>query len=77
MWFKNLKLYQLTSKLELTEEQLQTQLESMSFSPCGSQDIATMGWTSPFRNSDMLFQKTQSCKQKNPRLIAQTGIYSY
>ena len=58
MWFKNLKLYQLTNSLELTEEQLQTQLESMSFGPCGSQDIATMGWTSPFRNSDMLFQKT-------------------
>jgi recombination associated protein RdgC len=58
MWFKNLKLYQLTSKLELTEEQLQTQLDSMSFRPCGSQDITTMGWTSPFKNSDMLFQKT-------------------
>jgi recombination associated protein RdgC len=60
MWFKNLKLYQLTNSIELTEEQLQTQLESMSFRPCGSQDLATMGWTSPFRNSDLLFHKTDN-----------------
>jgi recombination associated protein RdgC len=60
MWFKNLKLYQLTSNIELSDDELQTQLDSMSFRPCGSQDLATMGWTSPFRNSDMLFHKTDN-----------------
>ena len=57
MWFKNLKLFQLTSPLSFDDDALQEQLAAMSFRPCGSQDLVTMGWTSPFPKSEILFHK--------------------
>lgn len=58
MWFKNLKIFQFNKAFSFDEENLQMQLESMSFRPCGSQEITTMGFTSPFPQSDLLFHKT-------------------
>lgn len=54
MWFKNLKLYHLTQTLELTEEDIQDKLAEFPFRPCGSQELATMGWTSPVGQGEML-----------------------
>ena len=47
MWFKNLQVYRFTRPFELSLEELETQLESMTFSPCGSQEQAKFGWISP------------------------------
>ncbi|GGD65181.1 recombination-associated protein RdgC [Lacimicrobium alkaliphilum] len=49
MWFKNLKVYTLTQSLKLSAEELEDQLAQSSFRPCGNQDTASMGWTSPFK----------------------------
>lgn len=57
MWFKNLKIYRFTSDFKFDEEQLQTQLESMSFRNCSSQDIESMGWISPIPKSENLFHQ--------------------
>lgn len=54
MWFKNLKLYHLTQVLELTEDDIQDKLAEFPFRSCGSQELATMGWTSPLGQGDML-----------------------
>lgn len=54
MWFKNLKLYALTQALEITEEDLEEKLAEFIFRPCGSQDMATMGFTSPFNQGQTL-----------------------
>ena len=54
MWFKNLKLYHLTQVLDLTEDDIQHKLAEFPFRPCGSQELATMGWTSPLGQGDML-----------------------
>ena len=54
MWFKNLKLYALTQSLEITEEDLEAKLAEFSFRPCGSQDLATMGFASPFNQGKTL-----------------------
>ncbi|MDH1844694.1 recombination-associated protein RdgC [Aeromonas caviae] len=48
MWFKNLQVYRFTRPFELTDEQLENQLEACAFTPCGSQDISRFGWTRPF-----------------------------
>ncbi|WP_158970816.1 recombination-associated protein RdgC [Paraglaciecola sp. L3A3] len=58
MWFKNLKLYTLTQDLDITEEDLETKLAEFKFRPCGSQEIATMGWGSPFNQGKTLIHVT-------------------
>jgi recombination associated protein RdgC len=54
MWFKNLKLYSLTQTMELAEEDLQAKLKEFPFRPCGSQELSTMGWSSPFNHGESL-----------------------
>lgn len=55
MWFKNLKIYRLTEKLKLDEENLQDQLTENSFRPCGKQELASMGWTNPLGQGESLY----------------------
>jgi recombination associated protein RdgC len=54
MWFKNLKLYSLTQNIDLADEDLQQKLAEFEFRPCGSQELATMGWSSPFNQGEAL-----------------------
>lgn len=54
MWFKNLKLYSLTQSIDLADEDLQQKLAEFAFRPCGSQELATMGWSSPFNHGEAL-----------------------
>ena len=55
MWFKNLMSYRLTKSLEWNLMQLQTQLETCRFHPCGVQDQSKFGWSAPLRCSDLLY----------------------
>lgn len=55
MWFKNLKIYRISEQFTLNEELLQDQLSEFSFRPCGSQDLATMGWSAPLPQGDSLY----------------------
>ncbi|MDP5028892.1 MAG: recombination-associated protein RdgC [Paraglaciecola sp.] len=54
MWFKNLKLYALTQTLDIAEQDLEDKLAEFSFRPCGSQDLATMGFSSPINSGQTL-----------------------
>lgn len=54
MWFKNLKFYQLSQSLELDSDTLETRLGEHVFRPCGSQDLASMGWSTPLGKGDAL-----------------------
>jgi recombination associated protein RdgC len=47
MWFRNLQLYRLPTHWDITADQLAEQLSSLSFQPCGSQDMASSGWLPP------------------------------
>lgn len=58
MWFKNLKLFTLTQPLELTDTDLEEKLAEHSFRPCGSQETATMGFSSPFNQGESLLHAT-------------------
>ncbi|TGD58780.1 recombination-associated protein RdgC, partial [Salmonella enterica subsp. enterica serovar Poona] len=47
LWFKNLMVYRLSRDITLRAEEMEKQLTSMTFTPCGSQDMAKMGWDPP------------------------------
>lgn len=40
LWFKNLMVYRLSREISLRAEEMEKQLASMAFTPCGSQDMA-------------------------------------
>ena len=45
MWFKNLRLYQVTENLNTDQEQLEQALAAFKFTPCTSQEAIKMGFT--------------------------------
>ncbi len=47
LWFKNLMVYRLNREIPLAVDEMEKQLETFSFAPCGSQDMAKTGWVSP------------------------------
>lgn len=47
MWFKNLLIYRFSKPFTLSAEELAALLEDKAFQPCGSQDLATLGWVAP------------------------------
>lgn len=55
MWFKNVMIYRLTSKLMLDEQTLNEQLTENRFTPCEAHDISKFGWSQPLASSDQLF----------------------
>jgi recombination associated protein RdgC len=54
MWFKNLRIFQLTQDINLEPEFVEDQLGEFSFRPCGSQEMTSTGWYSPFKQGDTL-----------------------
>ncbi len=50
MWFKNLQIYRLPAKWDMSAERLEEQLAKKLFHPCGSQDTESRGWLSPLNN---------------------------
>ncbi|HET8817847.1 MAG TPA: recombination-associated protein RdgC [Pseudidiomarina sp.] len=47
MWFRNLRIYTLADDFVLPEA-LDKALEPEQFKPCGRQELASFGWSSPF-----------------------------
>ncbi|VFS50473.1 Recombination-associated protein rdgC [Budvicia aquatica] len=55
LWFKNLIIYRLSRETHLSADEMEAQLKPLTFSPCGSQDMAKTGWVSPMgSHSDSL-----------------------
>lgn len=50
MWFRNLQIYRLPVPWAITAEQLAEKLAARPFQPCGSQDMASQGWSSPTKD---------------------------
>lgn len=50
LWFKNLLIYRLNREITLSTDALEKQLATLSFSPCGSQDISKTGWAAPLES---------------------------
>lgn len=47
LWFKNLMIYRLNKEIELSVDEIEKQLASFTFTPCGSLDTSKTGWVSP------------------------------
>lgn len=47
MWFKNLRIFRLTSPFTHTHEDLNKQLSENEFQSCGKLDLVRRGWVSP------------------------------
>lgn len=50
MWFRNVQLYRLPEQWDMTAERLSEQLSRLSFQPCGSQDMQSLGWAPPLQD---------------------------
>lgn len=51
LWFKNLMVYRLSRDVALRAEEMEKQLAALTFTPCGSQDMAKTGWVPPMGSS--------------------------
>lgn len=47
MWFKNLMVFTIDTDYEIDPSNLSDQLAEQSFSPCGPQEMMSIGWVSP------------------------------
>lgn len=48
MWFKNARVFQLPTDFTIDTDKLSEQLKDDALKPCGSQDMSSQGWISPF-----------------------------
>ncbi|MDM3211457.1 recombination-associated protein RdgC [Citrobacter sp. Cf093] len=74
LWFKNLMVYRLSRDVSLRAEEMEKQLASMTFTPCGSQDMAKMGWVPPMgSHSDALTHTANGqiiiCARKEEKIL--------
>ncbi|QLK87368.1 recombination-associated protein RdgC [Arsenophonus endosymbiont of Aphis craccivora] len=74
MWFKNLMIYRLNREFTLSVDKLEKQLATLAYSPCGSQDMMKIGWTSPMGpHSEALIHSVNNqillCAQKEEKLL--------
>lgn len=74
MWFKNLMIYRLNREFTLSVDKLEKQLATLAYSPCRSQDMMKIGWTSPMGpHSEELIHSINNqillCAQKEEKLL--------
>ena len=79
MWFKNLRVYRLTQKLDLSSETLEAALQKQSFQPCGSLDFSRYGWVPPLgKHSELLTHACNGqimiCARKQEKIIPPAAI---
>jgi len=56
MWFKNARIFQLPQDFSIETDNLSEKLKDDALKPCGSQDMSSQGWISPFSlNNDELY----------------------
>ena len=61
MWFKNLKIFTISQPLDYTAEDLSDKLSEFPFTPCGSQETGSQGWTSPLGAKDHWVHSANGC----------------
>ena len=79
MWFKNLQIYRFTRPFELDADQLETMLETVAFTPCGSQDMSKFGWVSPLgKQAQALVHEAAGqlllCARKEEKMLPSTVV---
>jgi recombination associated protein RdgC len=82
MWFKNLMIYSFTEELTIDNKRLEESLENGRFSPCGSQELSSFGWTSPMgRHGESLHHSgsgfTLLCAKKEERILPASVVRDF
>ena len=79
MWFKNLRIYKLTRKIDLSIENLEEALAAQAFKPCGSLDFSRFGWIPPLgKHGSMLTHSCNGqimlCARKQEKIIPPAAV---
>ncbi len=79
MWFKNLRIYKLTRKIDLSIENLEEALTGQAFQPCGSLDFSRFGWIPPLgKHGSMLTHSCNGqimlCARKQEKIIPPAAV---
>ena len=79
MWFKNLRVYKLTQKIDLSTERLEADLQKQAFQPCGNLDFSRYGGVPPLgRESELLTHSCNGqimlCARKQEKIIPPAAI---
>ncbi|NKB36935.1 MAG: recombination-associated protein RdgC [Gammaproteobacteria bacterium] len=79
MWFKNLRVYKLTQKIDLTTDRLENDLQKQAFQTCGNLDFSRYGWVPPLgRDSELLTHSCNGqimlCARKQEKIIPPAAI---
>ncbi|CAK9884083.1 MAG: Recombination-associated protein RdgC [Candidatus Erwinia impunctatus] len=74
LWFKNLMVYRLNRDVTLPIDEMEKQLASAAFTPCGSQDMQRTGWVSPLGAKGDSFTHVSNghlllCARKEEKII--------
>ncbi len=79
MWFKNLRIYRLTQKIDLSTDTLEEALQKQAYQPCGSLDFSRYGWVPPLgKDSELLTHSCNGqimiCARKQEKIIPPAAI---
>lgn len=61
MWFKNLKIYRLSSDFEPYGMGLSEQLSALQFTPCGTNQHESIGWVPPREDGFLAYWRDDNC----------------
>ncbi len=61
MWFKNLQIYLLNAPFPMTEDVLDAALAQKAFSPCGKEQLASVGWVPALPGSGLFAHTSNGC----------------
>jgi len=82
MWFKNLKLYRLSTPFTLSGEELHERLSHSAYRPCGSLEPTSYGWVSPLGRHGSLLTHTASdcimvCARRDDKILPASVIKEF
>lgn len=74
LWFKNLLVYRLSKEINLSADEMETQLAPLTFHPCGSQDMAKTGWVMPLGSTSSALTHSANgqiiiCARKEEKIL--------
>ena len=61
MWFKNILVYRFSKPFDISDDDLEQALTNTPFVPCGSQDLARVGWVTAMPNSELFSHAANGC----------------
>jgi recombination associated protein RdgC len=79
MWFKNLRIYRLTRKIDISESTLDVKLAEHAYQPCSNLEFSRYGWVPPLgKHSELLTHScngyTMLCARKQEKILPPAAI---